>query len=339
MVVVDAIRGLLLAALALLVWRGAINIPILMALALALGGADTFFRSASMSLVPALVGREQHRLERANSRLTLSDTFFQILLGLPLGGFLFTVAAWFPFLVDSVSFGGSSAVVGAIRRRPSPGALEPPPTGTRLREEIGEGLRWLWHQPMLRTLAAAVGILNLVFVAGDAIMVLYAKERLGVGAIGFGLLSTGFAVGGLVGAALAPRVGKRLGTRTVVIVAVSVMAVSQASVAATSNPYVVGAFFSLTGLSGTVWNVVTVSLRQAVVPERLLGRINSTYQLFGYGTLPFGAILGGVTASLFGLRAPFLAGAGLLALTAGWLYFTVHAPGDRGFVGEDSVGV
>jgi MFS family permease len=93
-------------------------------------------------------------------------------------------------------------------------------------------------------------------------------------------------------------------------------AATMLTIGTTSNPYVVGAMFAIEGFVSTVWNVITVSMRQTIIPDRLLGRVNSVYRLFGWGSMPLGAALGGFLASVYGLRAPYFVAAAGLAVMA-----------------------
>jgi MFS family permease len=130
----------------------------------------------------------------------------------------------------------------------------------------------------------------------------------------FGVLLTTFAIGSLAGSFLAAPLERHIGRVPILFISIFVTAVSFAVPAFTTNPFVVGASFALAGVFVVVWNVITVSLRQRIVPDRLLGRVNAGYRLFAWGTQPLGALLGGVVGELFGIRAVFLM-AGVLGLT------------------------
>jgi MFS family permease len=311
---VDTFRFAVVGGLAVAVMAEWASIPLLMASGFLLGIGQTLFDTASQSIVPAIVSRDPARLERANGRLSAAMTVGQQFLGPPAGGFLFSVAASVPFMVDAVSFAASSALIAAIRgqysRRQAVGA----PTRT-LRADISEGLRWLLAHRLLRTLAIMVGVANLAFAAGEAILVLFAQDRLGLGSLGFGLLLTGLAAGAVLGSLLAGRLSQWLGTGRLLPATVVAEAAASFGIGLTTHAWFAGAMLGLAGAAVGAWNVITVSLRQAIVPEHLFGRVNSVYKLLALGTLPLGAILGGVLGRTLGLPAPFLtAGAILLAL-------------------------
>jgi MFS family permease len=232
----------------------------------------------------------------------------QELAGPPAGGFLFSLATWVPFAVDAVSFAAGSALVASIRGHFGPAATDLGDGGRRttLWVEIAEGLRWLAAHRVLRTTAAMVAVTNLLAAGGGAVMVLFAQERLGVNAVGFGLLFSGSAVGGVLGSLVAARSVAVVGTARIIVGTMVVSALAYLVFGLSSDPWLAGVMFGIVGFMTVVFNVVMGSLRQALTPDRLLGRVISAFRLFGYGSVPFGSLLGGVLARSFGLRAPFL---------------------------------
>ncbi|TML90750.1 MAG: MFS transporter, partial [Actinobacteria bacterium] len=185
---------------------------------------------------------------------------------------------------------------------------------TRMRTEIVEGLRWLWAHRLLRTLGLMLGVWNLLTTAIFSVFVLFALETLGLSKVGYGLIFTGAAVGSLLGTVVATRVIARLGPATALLGAVFTSAISYLVIALTSSAVLVGMMFAVGGLTSVLWNVITVSLRQSIIPDALLGRVNSVYRFLGWGTMPIGAAVGGALAKGFGLRAPFYVSAGVLAV-------------------------
>jgi MFS family permease len=307
---VDAARLVIVGGFAVAVLLGWASIPLLMLIGFLLGTGQTLVDTASQALIPALVSRDPGRLERANGRLAGTRVIADELTGPPAGGALFAVAAWSPFLVDAVSFGVSSALVAAIPgRRPASGSEggEAPAAGRRtgLLTEIAEGLRWLFAHRVLRTMALLVAGVNIVAAAQGAIMVLFAQERLGLGSVGFGLLLAGAAVGGALGSVVAPRLSRRLAPVRVMMGGFVVPGFVAFGVGLTRSPWIAGGLLALSGLCVITFNVILESLRQQLVPDRLLGRVISSFRLFSYGAVPLGALVGGVLARNFGLPAPF----------------------------------
>lgn len=312
---VDAARFAVVGGLGVAVVAGRATIPLLVGVAFLLGVGQTLFDSAAQSLIPALVGRDTQRLERANGQLFGAQQVTQQLAGPPLGGWLFALTRSMPLLADAVSFAASSALIAAIPGRFGPErAANTPPTS--LRAEITEGLRWLLAHRLLRTGVILGGIANLALTAMDAILVLFAQEHLGLGSVGYGLLLASYAVGGSLASLAAVRVGRLLGSGTVIEGSILVAAVMSLGIGLTSSPLVAGGLLAVEGAALTVHNVVGVSLRQAIVPDALMGRVVATSMLVNFGTIPLGSVLGGVAARALGLRSPFLLGAAVLVAAA-----------------------
>ena len=176
------------------------------------------------------------------------------------------MAAWLPLAVDAVSFAAGSALVASIRGHFGPAPAHAGPAG--LRSEIAEGLRWLAGHRVLRATAAMV-VVNLLAMAGSAVMVLFAQERLGLDAVGFGLLLGGSAVGGVLGNSVAARsAGVRHGP---ILVGTMILSAWPSWCSACSNLQAAGVMFGLVGFLTVVFNVVMESPRQALTPDRLLG--------------------------------------------------------------------
>jgi MFS family permease len=315
MATVNLVRFLLMAALGLAVIGDWATIWLLYVVAFALGVGETLFDNAAQAFLPSLVRRDQ--LETANGRLFAVEIVNNQFVGPPVGGFLFGIAAALPILVDAGTYALSAALILAI-----PGTYAPrrttAPSGEverRMRSEIAEGLRWLWNHRLLRALALMLGLLNGMGAAVFAIFALFALDILGLSEIGFGILLTTFAVGSVAGSLVAARVTRLLGRATALYGSAIIFGASMLVQGTTSSAVVVGAMAALSGVGTVVWNVITVSLRQAIIPDELLGRVNSVYRFLGWGSMPLGALLGGAIASAYGLRAPFIV-AGIAQLLA-----------------------
>ena len=298
----DAVRCATVGLLGLAVLLDLANLPVLYAAFFVLGAATVPFSAASTSILPSLVTRED--LAGANGRLFGAQVVAGEMAGPPLGGFLFASSAALPFLLDAGSFAAASAMVlamgGSFRARRPRGTPR-----TTLRAEIAEGFAWLWEHRLLRTLAMALGVMNLTSSATTAILVLFAGERLGLGPVGYGVLLSSLAVGGVLGALSGERIAGWLGAGTTMRAGLLIEASTSAVIALWQDVYVVGTMLALFGFHALAWNVVTISLRQELVPDGLLGRVNSSYRLLGMGGAAAGALLGGLLAKGFGLAAPF----------------------------------
>jgi MFS family permease len=227
-----------------------------------------------------------------------------------LGGLLFTLGAFVPFLGDAVSFAASSALIASIRGhfRPEHAVRD---ASARLRADIAEGLRWLLAHRLLRTLAVVLALINLVAMACDAVLVLFAQEKLRLGGVGFGLLLTVSAAGGLAGSVVAPGLGRQLGTGRLLVVTILLNAACYLTFGLSSTAWTAGVAWAIAGGATGVSNVVGTSLRQTIVPDHLLGRVVSAFRMLAYCAVPVGALLGGVLGRTLGLRAPFLLAAGV----------------------------
>ena len=311
---VDAVRAAVVGVLVALIVSGRVSIPLLAALAFVLGVGQTLYENATQAIVPAVIGRDPARLARANSQLGAAQTGGKELAGPPLGGVLFTVAPWAPFLLDAMSFGVGAVVIAAIRGRFAPARRAEAPT--RLRAEIAEGLRWVWRSRVIRTLAVMAGVVNAVYGAGLAVMVLYAQDVLGLDALGYGLLLAAVAVGVLPGSLIAPWLARTVPTAPLLVGGIAAVAVLQAAFGLAPVVWVAVAAEVLAGVVYIVFDVAQISLRQELVPDRLIGRVLSAARLVGYGAIPAGTLLGGLAARALGLRAPFILGGLVLAVLA-----------------------
>jgi len=142
---------------------------------------------------------------------------------------------------------------------------------------------------------------------------LHAQDNLALDEIGFGVLLASAAVGGVSGAQLAPRTISRFGRRPSVLAAVAAAAAGVAMMGVADNLWTAAIGFAVFGFAGEIWNVVSVTYRQSVTPDDMLGRVMASFRVIAYGAFPLGAVLGGLIATTVGLRAAFFAGAGIIA--------------------------
>jgi MFS family permease len=300
---VQLFRVLVVGLLAVLAAVDGLSLPVLYVAAFALGVGETLFDTSAQSIMPSLVDREQ--LSLANGRLYAVELVTNQFIGPPLGGLLVGLSV--PIALSGSVLGYALAAVGLTLIS---GAFRPERSGppTRLTSDIAEGMRYLWRSPVLRTLAIMVGVMNLAATATGAIFVLYAVAPgpMGLSEPAFGVLLTTFAAGSFIGSFLAAPIERRFGRVPVLFGSIVVVSLALATPGVTTNPFAVGASFAATGVAVVVWNVITVSLRQRIVPDNLLGRVNAGYRLFAWGTQPIGALLGGVVAEVLGLPAVFL---------------------------------
>ena len=324
MVAVATFRAALVGALGLAVLLGLASMPLLYVIFFLIATGETLFDTSAAAVVPAVVPRAD--LARANARLGGTWTVANQFVGPPLGGFLFSTAASFPFLLGAGGLAAAAGLLTALRGSFKAVRKEGAPRGD-LRGEIAEGVRWLWRHRLLRTIALSMALLNLTLVAQVSIMVLFAEERLGLGPEGYGALLTAYGVGGVLGSFVADRVLARLGASTYLRLAIVIEAATPAAIALSGSPLVVGAVLVLFGVHAIVWGALLTSLRQELTPDRLRGRVGSVHALIEYGTAAPGALLGGLLATRFGLTAPFWLGAttGVLLIPFVWSTFSQAA--------------
>ncbi|WP_406044311.1 MFS transporter [Micromonospora sp. NBC_00898] len=309
-------RCLVLSALAAAVLTGLATVPLICLAFFLTGVGETLADTAAGALLPSVVPPE--RLEQANSRLFATFVVGNQFAAKPLGAYLFVLTAAVPFAFDAATFGLAALLLALLRRRPVPRAApEPADDAPRrsLRADIATGVRALWAAPVLRILAGCIAVMNVAFCAAFAAFVLYARQRLGLAEVGYGVLLTASAVGGLAGTALAPRLRARFGTPALLRIGLLVEVGLQVVLATTRQPWVAGAALAVWGVHTMVWGVLVVSLRQRLVPDRLRGRVNSVYSLADLGGAALGTAAGGLIARATGdIVAPFWLASGAMAL-------------------------
>jgi MFS family permease len=307
----QAVQAAVVTIIAILVVAHQASIEVLAVGGLLLGSAEVIFSNAAQSVLPALVPPEL--LPKANGSQQVSLTVGESFLGPPAGSLLFAAAAALPFGLDAASFAGSAGLLARLpRTRP---AIENT-TRPRIRAQIAEGLRWLAGHRLLRVIAVLLGIYNFANQMGQAILVLLATQTLHVSTRGYGLLLAASAVGSVVGGLVNPMLTRRLGLLPSLVLPALVDAAAFVGIGLAPGPIVVAALLAVQGFSVALWNIVTVSLRQRVVPGHLLGRVNSVYRMLGWGLMPLGALAGGFVAHAAGLRAPYIVAGLLCGLSA-----------------------
>lgn len=297
--------------------------------ALLLGTAEVFRDNSAQTLMPALV--QEENLERANGRLWGAEMVMNSFVGPPLGGFLLAAAFSLPFFLDAGSFAVAAALVFAIggkfmaRKTAEELAEEEEQSKPSFWAELKQGVRWLWHHELFRPMAIALGIMNGMFTLAIGTYVLFVQEILDLNAAAFGALMTAGAAGGLVGSFAASKISKKIGQGASLFSAIAASALTLLVTGLASSAWVVWAMFAVGSFFAVLWNVITVSLRQALIPDRMLGRVNSVYRFLGWGMMPIGSLLGGVIVAVseplmgreWSLRVPFLFAAAVLVA----LYF------------------
>ncbi|PIE32992.1 MAG: MFS transporter [Ilumatobacter coccineus] len=311
MIAMDVLRGALTVMVALAVFGAQGRLPapdaldsvtgtntglylVVLAATFLLGMAEVLRDNANQTILPQLV--DAQLLEKANGRIWSVEQLMNTFVGPPLGSLLLVVAFALPFAVDAATFFAAAGLVALIPgtfRSASVPSGDNSPERAGFRTELAEGVRWLMSHPLLRPLAIILGLLNASYMVNYSTFVLFAQDVMGIGPALFAIIGWGAAIGGAVAGVVAPRVSQRFGGGT--IIAATLVLMSLTTLLGGLFPYwpVVIIVFAIHSGMGMVWNVVTVSLRQEIIPDHLLGRVNSVYRFFAWGMMPLGAAFGG----------------------------------------------
>ena len=303
----QAAQAVVVAAIALAAGGGKVSIPLLAGATFLLGSAEVLITNAAQAILPQVVPAAL--LQRANGNQYVIQTVGASSVGPPLGSLLFAFAVVLPFLVDAGSFAVSAVLLAGLPRRHTHLTQR-----RSIRAEMAEGLRWLAEHRLLRTLAVLLSANTFCNQLAFSTLVLYATQTLHLSVRSYGLMLVGEGIGSVLGGLVNARIVKRAGVLPAFVAALVLNVASYLGMGLAPNGVVLAALLALCGFVVTISSVVTVSLRQQIVPERLLGRVNSVFRMLGWGLMPVGALVGGLVARHYGLRAPFLAASSLRAL-------------------------
>lgn len=310
MAVANLVRSVAVGVLALMVVLHVGSIAALYVVAFVLGAAETVYDSAVRALLPQVVSRSQ--LDRANSLVTVEESLGQTFLGAPLGSALFAVAAALPFLLNGIGFLLAVGLILSLR-----GSYQPRrERRVSVRADMAEGVRWLRRHPFLRGLTLISAGSAFAQTIGSGVLVLYVLEVLHLPPADFGLLLVAGGFGGIVGGFATPPLARRFGRRIVLISGGVMDALGTAALSLTHNGFIAAGLFGLVSGGVMAWNVLTMSLRQALIPEELFGRVQGAYRTLVWGLIPLGSIVGGLLADQLGLRAVFAVSGALLLVLA-----------------------
>jgi MFS family permease len=311
MLTVQLLRVVIIGSLAVLALANAVSLPVLYVAAFVIGSGEAFFDTNAQSILPAVVGRD--RLVTANGRLFAAETLMNSFVGPPVGGLLVAIAV--PLALSGAAAGYALAAVGLLLLSGSFRAERAEP-GRRLVVEIGEGIAYLLRHRLLLTLSGMVALGRLGSAPFFALLALYAVAPgpMGLSEPGYGLLLVTFGVGSVVGSFVTGRAVSLFGRPGVLTLATILFGLGILVPALTSEPLMVGAGFFVAGVAVMAWNVTNVSLRQSLLPERLMGRVHATHRFMANGAGLLGAVTAGAVGEAFGLPAAFALGAGIVLL-------------------------
>jgi predicted MFS family arabinose efflux permease len=320
----DALRVVVLAVLSLAIATGDVDIRVVLVAMLLIGVAELFSDSAARTLLPMLVQRED--LGIGNARMMTGTIALNQLAGPPLGAFLFAAGMALPFVTQAVCVGLGVVLVAKVAT--PPGGVRDL-EGTHVRQDIRDGIRWLMGHQAIRTLALVILTFNVTWAAAWAVLVLYSTQVLGMGAVGFGALTTVAAVGGLISTTCYGWLERHIRLATLMRGCLTLEVLMHLAFALNRSPWVAFVIMFGFGSYAFVWGTVSQTVRQRVVPTEYQGRVGSVYSVGLYGGIVIGQVLGGLIADRWGLTAPFwfaFVGSGItLALIWRSLAHVAHA--------------
>jgi MFS family permease len=291
--------------------------------ALLFGAAEVLRDNASQSFLPAVV--EKEKLERANGRLWSAEFVTNSFVGPPLGSLLLGLGIFIPFYFDGATFFIGAVLIWAIttiKIQSENKIVEEERNITVARvnflEEIKIGVRWLWNHELLRRMAIILGLLNFVGAIATTLFILFAQEVLKTSVLIFAILASSAAVGGIVGGLLGPKISEKLGSGKSLALSLFMIPATVLVIGLANHWIIVWLMTALSTIMAVLWNVITVSLRQSIIPTQILGRVNSVYRFFAWGSIPLGMAFAGALVSIlsevltrtWALRSPYLVAAG-----------------------------
>ena len=300
---------------------------VLIVTALLFGCAEVLRDNSAQTFLPEVVEADQ--LESANGKLWSVEFVTNSFVGPPLGSFFIGIFVFLPFYFDTATFFVSAALIATLATIARPVKPQAEKKALNFRAEIKEGFTWLWKHELLRPMAIILGCLNGLGAITAATFILFAQEILDTSVFIFAILGTAGAIGGTVGGILGPKISAKLGSGPSLYLTLLSAPVITLIIGLTSSWQLFWALTAIGTCFAVLWNVITVSLRQSIIPSHLLGRVNSVYRFFAWGSLPIGTLIGGALVDLvqltgdreFALRLPYL-----LVTVAGLLLFFFAAP-------------
>jgi len=263
------------------------------------GVNETFGDTTTTTLLPMLVGKRD--LGIANSRTFTGVIVWNQMAGPPIGAALFAVGMALPFASEAVCVLAGVILISQVRLPAHVKRARP----ARVREDIREGWRWLWAHPPVRTLAITIFTFNITFGAAWSVLVLYAQQRLGMRELGFGLITTAMAAGGLLGTACYGWLERHVSLGVIMRGGLVIETLTHLALALTRSAWFALIVFAIFGAHASIWATTSTSVRQRAVPAEFQGRVASVYLTGVVGGIVIGSALGGLVASAWGITAPF----------------------------------
>ena len=297
---------------------------VLAGLAFVLGSVDVLRDNAAQTMLPSIVKSKD--LEAANGQLWSSEQLTNQFIGPPLAGVLIAAGISIPFGLNAALLVLAAGLVWMISLAPKVRIQ------TSFRKALMEGIAFMRSDPLLLRLAVVLGVANFIATATITIQVLFAQDVLAISAYSYGLILSVAAVGAITGSLLAPRFIAMLGTQTCLYLSIATWGIGYAAIGLSHSGLAMAIALFFVMAAAMLWNVITVSWRQRRIPPALLGRVNSIYRFFGWGSMPLGAMTGGILVSVleheFGreiaLRTTFMSAGAACGLLLAYALFKLR---------------
>jgi MFS family permease len=326
-VVANASRALVITILCVFIATGTVSIAMVLAAMFLYGTAEVFADTTQQTLLPTLV--QPADLGTGNQRMQGGFLAANQLLGPPLGALLFAAGMVWPFVVQVVCVALAVVLVSRITAPPGTSFTNVRDADSHVRKDIAEGLRWVWHHPPVRTLSIVILVFNITWAAPWGVLVKYSLDHLHMSEVGYGLLTTASAVGGVVGVLSYGWLERHVNLATLMRVCLTLEVLTHGAFALTTTGWVAIAIMFEFGVYAFVWGTLSTTVRQRAVPKEFQGRVASINMICVFGGLVVGQGIGGLIAEYWGLVAPWwfaCAGAGItLALVWKSLGNVAHA--------------
>jgi MFS family permease len=309
----NATRSAVVGVLALLIATDHVTIYWLLCASFVIGVCEVAADTTAQSLIPQILKEEN--FEKGNSRLQISETVIQGFVGAPLSGFIYAIAIWLPFFVNSLGFTISALLAISIPIK----YLQDVRTDDVTKEkkkfvaDMKFGIKYLYNEKALRRLVLTTASIGVCYSMGTATMVLFIIKELELPKQLFGVILTIQGLGAIAGAFVAPRLSKKLGRGNVMTFGITSSSVVLLLQGFSPNIYIFVALATFGGFAISQWNILLMATYQTVIPNELYGRIHGTRRTLVWGMMPIGSLLGGVLAH-YGLRLPMHVG-GAIATT------------------------
>ena len=297
---------------------------VLAGLAFVLGSVEVLRDNAAQTMLPSIVKSKD--LEAANGQLWSSEQLTNQFIGPPLAGVLIAAGIGIPFGLNAALLVLAAGLVWMISLAPKVRIQ------TSFRKALMGGIAFMRSDPLLLRLAVVLGVANFIATATITIQVLFAQDVLAISAYSYGLILSVAAVGAITGSLLAPRFIAMLGTQTCLYLSIATWGIGYAAIGLSHSGLAMAIALFFVMAAAMLWNVITVSWRQRRIPPALLGRVNSIYRFFRWGSMPLGAMTGGILVSVleheFGreiaLRTTFMSAGAACGLLLAYALFKLR---------------